>query len=216
LHVWRADLASVSDDVLGLLLPDERARAERFPSEHDGRLWARSRGVLRALLGRYLQSDPRELHFVRGEHGKPALLDDQAALNTSRSPSAVSEVLNFSLSHSAELAVYAFTGVGQVGVDVEVARRPLNEVAIAGRIFGPAEAARLERFRPTIREREFLRTWTRYEAELKCAAAGIGCGPSWTRGQTPWIAEFTPAVRAGGAVAAARRPREVYLWDWLG
>jgi 4'-phosphopantetheinyl transferase len=204
----------VSDDVLGLLLPDEHARAERFLSQHDGRLWARSRGVLRALLGRYLHTDPRDLNFVKGEHGKPVVVDNRTGPKTSRSRSGVPEAFNFSLSHSADLAVYAFTAVGRVGVDVEVARRPINEVAIAGRIFGAAAAARLERLGPMIREQEFLRAWTRYEAELKCAGAGIGCGPSWTRGQRPWIAALTPGVRAAGAVAAAGRPREVRLWDW--
>jgi 4'-phosphopantetheinyl transferase len=214
LHVWRADLATVSEDVLGLLLPDEHARAERLLSRQKGHLWARSRGVLRALLGRYLQTDPRELYFVRGEHGEPVVVDNRVRSKTSRSPTGMTEAFNFSLSHSAKLAVYAFTAVGRVGVDVEVARRPVNEVAIAGRIFGAAEAARLERLGPIIREREFLRAWTRYEAELKCAAAGIGCGGPGTRGQRPWIAELAPGVRAAGAVAAPRRPREVCLWEW--
>ena len=65
-HVWRADLAAVSDHLIEVLSPDERARAERFLKARDGRLWARCHGVLRVLLGRYLDSDPRRLRFATG------------------------------------------------------------------------------------------------------------------------------------------------------
>ena len=68
-HVWRADLTAVAADLGELLCSDERARAERFVNERDGELWRRSRALLRALLGRYLQQEPRSLRFATGEHG---------------------------------------------------------------------------------------------------------------------------------------------------
>ena len=63
---------------------------------------------------------------------------------------------------------------GAVGVDVEVARRPINEAALAARTFGPDEARRLAALDPVSREREFLRLWVRHEARLKCRGTGIG------------------------------------------
>jgi hypothetical protein len=57
-HVWRADVDADDDVLVELLSAEERGRAERFLEECAGRRWARSRGVLRALLGRYLQEDP--------------------------------------------------------------------------------------------------------------------------------------------------------------
>src|SRR5947209_10869618 len=62
-HVWRADLTLASDELLDVLSTDEHARAERILSRRTAALWARSRGVLRSLLGRYLESDPSTIRF---------------------------------------------------------------------------------------------------------------------------------------------------------
>src|SRR3954452_13769624 len=106
-HVWHADLSSVDSDLAGLLCGAELARAEHFPRAADGRLWARSRGLLRALLGRYLQQDPRTLRIEPDAHGKPQLLGGPGAARTpSGSGSAASLTLHFNLSHSGEIAVY--------------------------------------------------------------------------------------------------------------
>lgn len=89
----------------------------RIVRERNRVLWARSRGVLRVLLGRYLDRDPRELRFAAGLHGKPALRDgcNRTMLST--------EGLRFNLSHSDELMLVAVTTGREVGVDVEVARK---------------------------------------------------------------------------------------------
>jgi phosphopantetheinyl transferase len=49
-----------------------------------------------------------------------------------------------------------------------VARPHRRQAAICQRALGPAEALRLQDLHPAIREREFLRMWTRHEATLKC------------------------------------------------
>jgi 4'-phosphopantetheinyl transferase len=214
-HVWRADLEAVASDLGDLLRAEERERAERFVRERDRQLWRSSRGVLRALLGRYLDRDPHTLGFLGGAHGKPALLDDPAeATAAPRSPSARSRALSFNLSHSGPLALYAFTHTGEVGVDVEVARRPIDQVALAARSFGQAEAQRLEALEPAIREREFLRAWVRHEAELKCRGTGIGAGNAGARGGDLWVAELDVGSRAAAAVALEHSPRELRCWDW--
>jgi 4'-phosphopantetheinyl transferase len=202
LHVWRADLKEVPEDLGNLLCTEERERAERMVDERNGELWRRSRGLLRALLGRYLQRDPSSLRFSTGEHGKPALADD------------ASPTVDFNMSHSGQLALYAFSAAGAVGVDVEVARRPADEVAIAARVLGASEAARLQALDPAARRREFLRAWTRYEAELKCLGIGIGGTDGVIEGTRPWVAYLEPGQGAAGAVAAARPPRELRCWGW--
>jgi 4'-phosphopantetheinyl transferase len=200
-HVWRADLEAVADDLRGLLCGEERARAERFLRERDRKLWMRSRGVLRALLGRYLHEDPRALAFSAGGHGKPALLDAR---------------ISFNLSHSGKLALYAFTPTAAVGIDVELARRPMDVLAIAARTFGPAEARRLEGLDRATRKREFLRAWVRHEAALKFLGVGIGgLDATDAERREPWIAELEVGPRAAAAVAVELPPRELRCWDWL-
>jgi 4'-phosphopantetheinyl transferase len=214
-HVWRADLTAVSDGLVEVLSPDERARAERFLNARDGRLWARSHGVLRVLLGRYLDADPAGLRFAAGEHGKPALIDDvprEPARAEAASPTAGRLSLN--LSHSGQLAVYAFSKAGAVGVDVEVARRPIDVGAIAGRAFSAAEARRLELLDPATREQEFLRAWVRYEAERKWQGTGIGAARASAARRPPWIAGLHVGPRAAAAVVLDREPHALLCWEW--
>jgi 4'-phosphopantetheinyl transferase len=213
--VWRADLAELADDLGELLSPAERTRAERFAHERDRLLWTRAHGVLRQLLGRYLERDPRALSFTTVAHGKPALLDDPPrSPATSRRIAARPAGLSFNLSHSGHLALYAFSAIGPVGVDVEVARRPIDELAIAARAFNPAQVRRLAVLDPLTREREFRRAWVRHEAALKCRGTGIGGAAGQASGGEPWIAELDLGPRAAGAVAVGRPPRELRCWDW--
>ena len=71
------------------------------------------------------------------------------------------------------MALYAFGAVGDVGVDIEVGPRPIDEVAIACRAFGRAEARRLAMLDPLTRAREFRRAWVRTEAAAKCLGTGL-------------------------------------------
>jgi 4'-phosphopantetheinyl transferase len=201
-HVWRAHLAKAGEDLDELLHGDERARAERFVKARDGELWRRSRGLLRELLGRYLRRDPRSLRLVVGAHGKPALADDTPPR------------LAFSMSHSGELALYAFSAAGAVGVDVETSRRAIDEVAIAARTLGAADAERLQSLPPSARRREFLRLWTRYEAELKCLGVGIGGADAIAGELRPVTRELKLDPETGGAVATERAARELCCWEW--
>ncbi len=206
-HVWRVDLTAVPDEILELLDGEERARGERLASKRDSRLWMSSRGVLRALVGRYVQRDASTLRFATGAHGKPELMPPSGREPRPR--------LSFNLSHSGQLALYAFAATGSIGVDVEVPRRPIDEVALAARAFGPAEAQRLEGLDPAERRSEFLRAWVRHEAGLKRRGTGIGrAGAGDATGRAPWIAELDVGQGAAAAVALEEPPRELRCWDW--
>jgi 4'-phosphopantetheinyl transferase len=208
-HVWRAELAAQGDELTALLCAEERARVERFPIERDGQLWARSCGVLRALLGAYLDANPCELRFTHTAHGKPVLFGE-------------SRWLRFNLSHSGGLALYAIAADVEVGVDVQLPRsaeRTLDVAAIAERAFGALQARRLQELEPRERERELLRLWTRYEAELKCSGRGIGgvdagSGGAGAAERSLWIAELDVGSRAAAALACEARPSEIRLWEW--
>ncbi len=201
LDVWLADLRSLAEDRRELLTPAERARAQRFVRERDRVRWMHARAILRGLLGRYLQQDPHTLRFAAGAHGKPELAEDPARLC-------------FNLSHSGDLALYAFSPDGELGVDVEVARRPLDELALAARALGPSETERLALLEPPLRAQEFLRAWVRHEAALKWSGTGIGGADTIAGASAPWIAELEVGPRAAAAVAAGREPRELRCWSW--
>jgi 4'-phosphopantetheinyl transferase len=229
LHVWRVDLTVVPAPLASLLSEEELARAAQMPSERGRELWSRSRGVLRTLLGRYLRTEAIAVGLRVDEHGKPTLSGEHAA----------SPPLFFNLSHSQQLALYAFTATGPVGVDVEVARRadaspspstgsnrggtdeprrpPTDHVALARRAFGEEPARKLLALEPARREGEFLRLWTRHEAELKRRGTGIGGGfehGAHRPGYAPSIVELDIGPHAAAALAHDPRVSELRLWEW--
>ena len=221
-HVWRADLEHVDEQLQELLCEQERARAERLLGERHRLLWARSRGLLRTLLGRYLREDPRTLRIAVDASGKPALRASaecagggaQAAATGLPGPAGAVD-LSFNLAHSGALALYAFCAGEPVGIDVESERPSFDEVAIAARMLGAREAARLREIADgATRQREFLRAWTRYEAELKCLGTGIGARAEGARERRLWVAQLEPGMGAAGAVACTRTPRELRCWSW--
>jgi 4'-phosphopantetheinyl transferase len=205
----------VAEDLGELLCSEELARAERILNERDGELWRRSRGLLRTLLGRYLQRDPSALRFVTGEHGKPALAQNAEELSTAGKPATADhDRVSFNMSHSGHWALYAFSAAGSVGVDIEMARRPVDAVAIAARMFGPAEAQRLQALDPANRQRELMRAWARHEAELKCLGVGIGGAEASAGPGRPWVVQLELGFDAGAAVASELQALELRCWDW--
>jgi 4'-phosphopantetheinyl transferase len=204
-HVWRADLASTDSALESLLSDEERERAQQMLRDENRRLWARSRGTLRSLLGRYLQRDPRQLSFTTGPHGKPELAD---------------RALSFNLSHSGDVALYAVRAVGEVGVDVQLDRRSVDEAAIAGRFLATDDVRRLARLPPAQRRTEFLRAWVRHEAALKCRGTGFGGGGETSAPNTEggagglWLADLDVGPGTAAAVAGEVTPRELCCWEW--
>lgn len=209
LHVWRADLQTTDETALESLSADELARAKRFSSARAGLLWARSRGLLRELLAGYLEIEANEVPLERDRRGKPIVR-----------PASARRSISFNVSHSGPLALYAFAQA-EVGIDVQLPpRRAGNYVGIAARVFGPEQARRLEPLTALEREREFLRVWAVHEAALKCRGAGLGvsggAGARLDRERANnelWRLELEPGWRAAAAVACARAPRELRLFN---
>jgi 4'-phosphopantetheinyl transferase len=164
-HVWAACLDQPAARLAMLKrtpAADERERAHRFHSELDRNRFIAGRGLLRAVLGRYLQTDASQVVFNYGPNGKP-LLPTAPAGGT----------LHFNLGHSDGLALIAVTRHCPVGVDIERIR-PLSETGeIAGHFFSPPEAGALEAVPRSQRTEAFFSLWTRKEAWLKALGEGI-------------------------------------------
>jgi 4'-phosphopantetheinyl transferase len=164
-HVWRAELAQppeLQETFLRLLDQDERARASRFHFEKHRRRFVLSRGVLRVLLGRYLEIEPERVRFAYGPYGKPALADEHG-----------SSPLHFNASHSHELAVYAFVQDHEIGVDVEYIKADIATEEIARHFFSAYEVETLTGLPEAERAAAFFRCWTRKEAYIKAIGSGL-------------------------------------------
>lgn len=215
LHVWTADLDAAGQTGGGphsrdSLSAEERERAARFVNRLDGERWARSRMLLRSLLGGYLSIDPAKLCFELGDYGKPYLASNAERAGDGRLDGAK---LHFNLSHSGGLGLYVFALNCEVGCDIETPGRDIDVLAVAKRALGEQAAERLRLLEGDQREREFLRAWVRHEARLKCLGVGLTGAEDVASIARPWSndLELNGAV---GAVAAAVRPANVGHLRW--
>jgi 4'-phosphopantetheinyl transferase len=164
-HVWLANLKVKTSELLNLwetLSADERARALKFRFQRECDRFIVGRGLLRALLGFYLGLSPKELRFTYGEYGKPALS------NPSETPS-----VEFNLSHSDDVALFAVARGRRVGVDIERMRPDDNNEQVAAQFFSPTEQESLRVLPPELRRRAFFACWTRKEAFIKARGEGL-------------------------------------------
>lgn len=189
IQVWRASLeldAPTQSRMYETLAEDERDRAGSFAFERDRRRFIAARGLLRELLGRRLKLAPQRLRFRLGPFGKPALVDD---------------ALRFSLSHSGELALFAFCRTAEIGIDLERVRPVSHRDRIVERYFSETEWQAARDDATECDDRRFFRCWTRKEAWLKARGEGL-TGPveSEPADDERWVVR--PLDAAPGYVAA--------------
>jgi 4'-phosphopantetheinyl transferase len=160
--VWLARL-DLPAETLGplrrTLSADEGARADRFHFPRDRDRFIAARGMLRAILSRYLAEAPDALRFSYNAYGKPELVGAAG--------------LCFNLSHSHDLAIYAVAREREVGVDVEHVRAEFAGEGIAERFFSPREVAALQALPAEQRVAGFFNCWTRKEAYIKARGMGL-------------------------------------------
>ncbi len=168
-HVWSADL-DLDDAPLAVLAalldPAESARAGRFHFERDRRRFTAARGILRTLLGWFLEVRPgSELAFCYGGRGKPILAAPALPAD---------DRVCFNVSHSDGRALFAIARGIEVGIDLEAGARLGDDWSLlARRIFSTREQAELAAIPPEQKRAVFLDGWTRKEAYLKATAQGI-------------------------------------------
>jgi 4'-phosphopantetheinyl transferase len=165
-HVWKTRLdvsAATVNALLETLCPEERHRAERFHFQRDRDHCVVARGVLRSLLGHYLQLSPAELRFRYNPQGKPSL--DGAAAHGG---------LRFNLSHSGTLALYAIALDREVGIDIEKIDPSRADRSIAENFFSAREVAALDGLTEDGAWLQgFFQCWTRKEAFIKARGEGL-------------------------------------------
>ncbi|HYX81454.1 MAG TPA: 4'-phosphopantetheinyl transferase superfamily protein [Gemmatimonadales bacterium] len=193
-HCWAVPLAASREAMArfcATLSPNERERTLRLRFEHHRRRFVIAHGVLRELLGRYCETEPRRLRFVNEPYGKPELHPEFDGR------------LKFNLSHSADLAVIALAAGTDIGVDIEQIRDgPRSEYAeIASCFFSAPDREHLQRVPAHLYARAFYGCWTRKEAYVKARGDNLATSldslavppPSWT---------FFPVHPAPGYIGA--------------
>jgi 4'-phosphopantetheinyl transferase len=158
LHVL--SLADNHDDyknAWGMISKSESERLKRLVDPSMRRRSLVARAGLRKVLGAYLNVAPAQVELSYTDYGKPVLRD---------------VALQFSLSHSREVAVIAVTAGARVGVDIEHVDR-CHVGRLPTRAMTRSEIATWERMPGSARCAAFLRYWTAKEAYTKAVGAGL-------------------------------------------
>jgi 4'-phosphopantetheinyl transferase len=223
-HVWRVPLDRPEDECRRLwdtLSADEQERAARFHfAKHRDRFTV-GRGLLRAVLGRYLGVRAGEVRFAYGKYGKPAVV------------AAAGDALECNVSHCEGAALFAVTRDRSVGIDLEQVRPREGLADLVAKVFSASEQA-VFRGLPAGQQLEaFYRCWTRKEAFMKATGQGMSLAPEridvtlapgaparllGVRGEPVDIArwslvDLTPWPGCAGALAIEGPVSDLRCWD---
>ena len=167
-HLWKLTLnASVErvEELCKLLSKDERNRAAKFCFARDSHRYIIARSILRRILGNYLGRAPTDLEFAYGRRGKPYL-------KPGTMPNA-SGTLEFNVTHSGDLALYAVSSNRAVGIDVEQIRNQVDCLQISRHFFAVEEWQKISRLPKVLQNMAFYSCWTRKEAYIKAHGKGF-------------------------------------------
>ncbi len=164
-HVWCSSLVLDSKILNRLRLTlsaDELERANRFHFQKDQCSFIAGRGILRSILADYLQTRPKDIEFRYNTRGKPSITNVP-----------LRSEINFNLSHSHGLAVYAVTQRREIGIDIERLRSNLSFRRIARRFFTTEEFEKLNSLTGEEFIEGFFKLWTHKEAYIKAKGTGL-------------------------------------------
>ncbi len=161
-QIWIVNIETLKvkqDFFYDLLNKDETRRASKFRFEKDSSTFILTRGVLKWLLGHYLNQSPNTISFEYGPFGKPYYMNQKN--------------LNFNVSHSGSIAVIGFVRQLEFGIDVEYVKHDFDVMDIVDNYFSKKEIAALQNLPKDKQTDMFYRGWTRKEAFIKAKAKGL-------------------------------------------
>ncbi len=165
LHVWILDLNLDRESLATLeelLSAEEWERVKLYSTCRLGRRFIARRGLLRLVLGHYLNQHPKDVSFVYNAYGKPFLAPE------------VSTELQFSLSDSGDKAALAVGLREPLGVDIESLRSVWIDGGAESYSSLRREAAQGGCPEASSSGLElFLNAWTCHEAVAKAEGVGL-------------------------------------------
>ncbi len=152
-----SDFSAVLEGLKKHLHESEIERSLRYHHEKDTHRFIVSRGILRILLGKYLDMHPSGIEFYLEDKLKPRVRHS-------------GEALHFNVSHSGDLVLIAISR-SPVGVDLEYLDEGYAYQQILDKAFNPEELAFIQNSVDPMQA--FYLLWTRKEALLKATGKGI-------------------------------------------
>ena len=161
IHIWvmhLPELKSKFDTFYSFLEQGEKAKADMFRKEIDRTQYILTRGGLRYLLGMYIDEDPKVVAITYNRWGKPQIAERYA--------------LKFSLSHSVDYSLIAFTKSCEVGIDIEFMNPDLNTDELVSAFLNSSELDHWKEIPITQKTEYFYKLWVGKEAFIKALGKG--------------------------------------------
>ncbi len=137
------------------LSPSEKSRAAKFRQEKDQIAFTIVRSLLKRILSEKTGMEIQQVKFEQNNFGK---------LSFSQVPD-----LHFSLSHTDDAFVLAFSTAGAIGVDIESLNRKPSIEKLESLLFSENEIKGFRSLTDTMeKQRKFIDVWTKKEAITKC------------------------------------------------
>lgn len=178
--IWTAHLPSSMRGYSyfrSLLSQDELQKASSFRFDEHKQNYTISRGVLRCLLGMYLNKNPQEIQILYGLWRKPCVANEFSFF--------------FNLSHSGDYVSYVFSSKQEVGIDIEFIDTGFNADAMVKNILSsPDEYAYWNSVKGKDTVYEFYKFWVCKEAFLKASGTG------WLEKNTALPADMLESLKA--------------------
>lgn len=166
IHIWTISLETTASTLSAFtrtLSASEIERAQGFHFDLHRDRFIAGRGCMRLLLSRYLATEPEKVVFAQGPHGKPFL-----------SGAFTDSGLNFNLTRSENVGLFAVTRSGSIGIDLERIQ-PLADIElIVESCLSTRESVAFHKLDAEEKLVAFSKLWTRKEAWLKATGEGIG------------------------------------------
>jgi phosphopantetheinyl transferase len=159
LHIWSArysDLDRYYPGLADLISAQEATRAAGFKKTRDAQNFILRHGMVRAVLGQYVQKDPKAIRFVHEESGKPDLAPEEHI-----------HEIHFSLSRTDEMVCLGISRKNRIGLDIVKCDSRYPFSATAQYLFTPGENQWINRTNSHEQHVRFFRIWSLKEALLK-------------------------------------------------
>ena len=173
-HLWYTKpLNCQGEDLLNVyktqLTAQEIERQQRYVFEKDRHDALITRIFIRDVLSQYMDVEPSDWKFTKGDNGKPEI--DYQSASPSNTPSPLP--LRFNISHTKELIICAVTLNNDIGCDVEHVERRADVLEIADRYFSEVETNELFSLPEKQQRDRFFDYWTLKESYIKAWGQGL-------------------------------------------
>lgn len=166
IHLWVCFPQRITEPLVlqryrEFLTEEESTKVSRYKFEHLRHDALITRALVRTVLSKYAELDPREWRFEKGEKDKPEIVNAPLPLR-------------FNISHTTGLIVCAVALEYDLGADVEYIPRNTDVLGITDRFFSQAEIDELFSLPDEAQQRSrFFDYWTLKESYIKAWGGGL-------------------------------------------